>query len=61
MLHPASLESRLVYEDEYYHASHHHGEEGPQLLGVVLIQSRRHVNDLSELREGEAMILGKLV
>ena len=61
MSHPASLESRLVYEDEYFHASHHVGEEGPHLLGVVLIQSRRHVNDLSELSETEAMRLGTLV
>ncbi len=55
------LKERLIYEDEYFHASHHVAEKGPSLLGVVLIQSKRHVNDLSELEDSEAKDLGPLV
>jgi len=55
------LKERLVYEDEYFHASHHIAEKGSSLLGVVLLQSKRHVNDLSELDDSEAKDLGLLL
>ena len=61
MAHPEQLESRLVYEDEHFHASHHVDDGRPSLLGVVLIQTKRHVNDLSELNEPESKGLGELV
>lgn len=61
MAEPSLLSSRLVYEDEYFHASHYFDEKSPTLLGLVLIQTKRHVNDLSELTDVEAQRLGVLV
>jgi diadenosine tetraphosphate (Ap4A) HIT family hydrolase len=58
---PSLLQSRLVYEDEFFHASHYFDERAPTLLGLVLIQTKRHVNDLSELTDSEAQGLGILV
>ena len=55
------LDERLVYEDEHFHASHHVAESGPSLLGVVLIQSKRHAGDISELDDTEARGLGLAV
>ncbi len=61
MADPSSLASRLVYEDEFFHASHYFDERQPTLLGLVLIQTKRHVNDLSELTDLESQNLGILI
>ncbi len=56
-----TFEDRLIYEDELFLASHRLDEQAPSYLGLVLIQTKRHVNDLGELTEAEAERLGTLI
>jgi len=56
----SALKERTIYEDELFHVSHQF-DEAPTYLGLVLIQTKRHVNDLSELSEPESQELGSLI
>ncbi len=60
----APLQDVVIYEDNRFHVSHHLTDEGdestPSYLGMVLIQTKRHVNDLAALTEAESSQLGKL-
>jgi len=58
---PSTISDCLVYEDELFNVSHQLNEEGQTYLGSVIIQTRRHVHDLAELTEEEAVRLGSLV
>lgn len=52
------LEGRIVYQDEFYIASHLLDTKGDSFLGIVLIHSKHHVHDLGELSNAEAQKLG---
>jgi len=48
----------LVYQDEHLHAVHPVAHGGRSELGVVRLQTRRHVPDLASLTDSEAGGLG---
>ena len=55
-------EKLVIFEDERFIVSHRLDSQGPSsYLGLVLIQTKRHVNDLGELDEAEASELGTLI
>jgi histidine triad (HIT) family protein len=55
------LKDRVIYEDDSFHASHQIADEGPSYLGLVIIQTRRHLPGLSALSDAEAERLGWLM
>jgi histidine triad (HIT) family protein len=55
------LAERTVYEDELYLVAHQVADTGPSALGVVLLQTKRHVPDLASLTAREAARLGTVV
>lgn len=57
----SSLSDRLIYEDEHYIISHWISESEPSYLGLVLIQTKRHVHDLGDMSDAEALSLGSLI
>lgn len=54
----AGLDRWTVYEDEVFLAAHQVTETGPDPLGIVLVQTKRHVPDLASLTDAEAARLG---
>jgi histidine triad (HIT) family protein len=58
---PASLAERTVFADESFHLSHHLELDEPTYLGMLLLQSCRHVEGIAELRGPEAARLGRLL
>jgi diadenosine tetraphosphate (Ap4A) HIT family hydrolase len=58
---PSPLRDRLIYEDDLFHVSHQVDDAGPTYLGLALLQTKRHVRDLSDLSEQEAQALGPLL
>jgi diadenosine tetraphosphate (Ap4A) HIT family hydrolase len=57
----SELLDRLIYEDEHYIVSHWTSQNEPSYLGLVLIQTKRHVHDLGDLSDTEALKLGTLI
>ncbi len=57
----SSEEGRIIYEDELFVASHRLDESELSYLGLILIRTKRHVNDLGELSDAEAEGLGRLI
>ncbi|MCI4372368.1 MAG: HIT family protein [Thermoplasmata archaeon] len=55
------LSDRCVYEDSSFHASHQIYEDGPSYLGIILIQTKRHVPNLAALSDSESERLGWLI
>lgn len=55
------FEKLLIYEDELFIATHRLDENAPSYLGLILIQTKRHVHDLGELSEEEAPKFGILI
>jgi len=55
------LADRLVCEDEFFHVSPQANDDGPTLLGDLILQTKRHVPDLGELSQAEAAALGPLI
>jgi histidine triad (HIT) family protein len=59
---PGALTRRSVFEDARFLVTHQANEDGPtSYLGALLLQTKRHVPNLGELTDTEAMGLGQLL
>jgi histidine triad (HIT) family protein len=58
---PGPLRERLVFENDLFHISHQLEEKGPTVLGILLLQTKRHAPGMAELTDLEARQLGSLV
>jgi histidine triad (HIT) family protein len=56
-----SFRDLVVYEDDDFLVSHQIGDDGSKALGVLHVQTRRHVASLGQLNAREAAGLGELL
>ncbi len=50
-----------IYEDDLVYAHHYSHGEGPEYLGHLLLETKRHVPDFADLTHEEAQAIGLLV
>jgi diadenosine tetraphosphate (Ap4A) HIT family hydrolase len=50
-----------IYEDDLVYAHHFSDGEGPQYLGHLLLETKRHVPDFANLTRAEAQAIGLLI
>ena len=51
----------VVFEDGAFLVSHQIGEDGTKALGILHVQTKRHVPSLGQMNRGEAATLGPLL
>lgn len=50
-----------VYEDDLVYAHHYHFDEGPEYLGHLILETKRHTPDFAALTPAEAQRIGLLI
>lgn len=58
---PHGLTDRIIWEDESFLVTHPLEADGPTYLGLLLLQTKRHVAGLADLRDDESRELGLLM